>query len=70
MTDTDAINPAPSDRAGPAPMVLVSLRLPANYRQQLMIKAAQETTRRGKRVSVNTLILEAIEVTHALKGKS
>ncbi len=66
MKDSNAIK-----QSGPAPMVLVSLRLPAPYRQQLMIKAAQETAKRGKRVSVNTLILEAIEEAHGLKkGKT
>jgi hypothetical protein len=44
-------------------VVLISLRLPASYRKALTAKAAQETIRRGERVSVNTLIVEAIEVT-------
>lgn len=47
---------------GPTAMVLVSLRMPAKTRQHLMVRAAQETARRGKRVSVNSLILEAIEL--------
>ena len=53
--------------SSPEPMVLVSVRMPADYRKQLMLRAAQETTRRGTRVSVNTLILEAIEASYAIK---
>lgn len=52
------------------PMVLVSLRLPVGYREQLMIKAAQETTRRGVRVSVNTLIIDALAKGYRLKEKA
>ena len=72
MTDNkENASTSPSAPAAPtqAPMVLVSLRLPPAVRQRLMILAANETARRGKRVSVNTLILEAIEAMEKAKTK-
>jgi hypothetical protein len=45
-----------TENAGASPVVLISLRLPASHRKALTAKAAQETIRRGERVSVNTLI--------------
>lgn len=56
-------------RGSSTPVVLVSVRMPDSYRTRLMLEAAKETTRRGKRVSVNTLILEAIETKYGLPTK-
>lgn len=51
-------------------VVLVSLRIPAPVRASLRKLAAQETLRRGERVSVNTLIHEAcVEKVAKSKGR-
>lgn len=58
-----------SAQSASPPVVLLSLRLFEAHRTALMLEAAKQTGLRGKRVSVNTLILEAIEKTYGLPTK-
>lgn len=45
------------------------LRLPSALKDKLTIQAGKETVRRGQRISMNTLIVEAIEEYLAGKRK-
>jgi len=51
------------------PMVGMSLRVPEHMRKALMVRAAKETASRGQRISVNTLIIEAIAKAYDIKVK-
>jgi hypothetical protein len=77
MSESNNITPgtvpaAPTAPAAPTvqPIVLVSIRISAAMRQALMLRAAAETTKRGKRVSVNTLIVEALAKTYQIEEKT
>lgn len=53
-----ATKPAATAERSPQEIVIISVRVPASMREDLMRAAARETDKRGVKVSVNTLVNE------------